>query len=123
MQSDHLAHEIEMAAMNRRVISLLLPLFLGGPVLAISEISGGQEGAAMKGCDFNFGCLKLLDWLDRLCIVHVDHHVEAGSCFFNLVCQLFAAFFLGNDPGAFLYRDDGGIPWCGSLAVHAGGNR
>jgi len=82
MQSDHLAHEIEMAAMNRRVISLLLPLFLGGPVLAISELSGGQEAAAMKGCDFNFGCLKLLDWLDRLCIVHVDHQVEAGSCFF-----------------------------------------
>ena len=33
----------------------------------------------MKGCDFNFGCLKLLDWLDRLCIVHVDHHVGEGS--------------------------------------------
>ena len=57
------------------------PSFLSSRTPEIT-ITRGQEAAAMKGCDFNFGCLKLLDWLDRLCIVHVDHHVEAGSCFF-----------------------------------------
>jgi len=40
--------------MNRQVISVLLLLFMvmSGTVLAISEISGGQDDAAMESCGF-----------------------------------------------------------------------